>query len=611
MSNVNCDPPGISGSFCATARVLVVTVLVALLAVAKAPGPKTVSGKSAVAPAMGDLTTSLKPMATGSTASVALSPVLFRKATYDSGGQLAWSVAVADLNGDGKPDMVAVNYQGNPNGDGWLGVLLGKGNGSFEPPVAYDPGGGGPMAVAIADLNNDGKLDLVVRNQGCRAIDSQCLSVLLGNGDGTFQPAVLYNVGGEPGADPGVIPPILIADLNGDNKLDLIVTSQLSSNNGDGAVGVLLGNGDGTFGPVVTYDSGGFGTSSAVVADVNGDGQLDLVVLNCASGQNSSCPPAGAGTVGILLGNGDGTLQAVKTYSRGGLGSFADPLVVADVNGDGKPDVLFGNACPPENGGCASDGSIGVLLGNGDGTFRDVVTYASGGDSALSLVVADLNGDGKLDLAVANGGAGVLLGNGDGTFQSAKTYGEGCCQVLMADVNADGIPDLAVVAGTSGTASVLLGNGDGTFEEDQTLNFGGGGFSHLEVADVNKDGRPDLLAVSWCGKPCRDNEGRVEVWLNFRPATTTALSTSGSPSDFGQPVTFTATVISKDGAIPNGELVKFFDGGKLLGSVAITSGTAAYTTSALSVATHTIKAEYVGDTFFHASSGRVVQIVSP
>ncbi len=248
----------------------------------------------------------------------ASAPLFLPAAIYDSGGQLGWYIAVADLNGDGKPDMVVVNYGGNANGDGWLGVLLGKGNGSFQPVVSYDPGGGGPTAVAIGDLNNDGKLDLVVGNQGCRVINSQCLGVLLGNGDGTFQPVVIYeNDGQSYGGGPGISVPIFIADLNGDTKPDLLIANQTGLGQvGDGVVGVLLGKGDGTFEPVVGYDSGGFGTSAAAMADVNGDGKLDVVVVNCGS-QSFYCP-ATAGTVGILLGNGDGTFQSVKTYSRGG-----------------------------------------------------------------------------------------------------------------------------------------------------------------------------------------------------------------------------------------------------------------------------------------------------
>ncbi len=591
MSETACKLTRTSFSFSATAFVLFATLLVALVALAKTPGAGPMSAEPSVASEHGGKVSLVTRAALGPSAPDAENPVFFRRVTYDSGGQNAWSIAVGDVNGDRKPDMVVVNYGSR------LGVFLGKGNGSFQPVVSYDSGGGGSTSITVGDLNGDGKLDLVVGNQGCPVI-GQCLGVLLGHGDGTFQPVVIYAIGGQPyGIGPGISIPIFIADVNGDTKPDLVVANQTNENYGDGVLGVLLGNGNGTFQPVVRYDSGGFGASSAAIADVNGDGKLDLVAGNCGSSQDSTCPPA-AGTVGILLGNGDGTFQAVKTYGRGGWASLGNPVVVADVNHDGKLDILAGN--------------LGVLLGNGDGTFRGAITYDSGGANAFSVTVADLNGDGKVDLALANGSAGVLLGNGDGTFQPVKNYAGGdCCQVLVADVNADAKPDLLLVAGTSNSARVLLGTGDGTFEAAQTLGLGGSEFSWLAVADVNKDGRPDLLAANWCAKPCQGQEGTVSVLLNVRPTTKTVLSTSGSPSHFGQPVTFTATVTSNHGPIPDGELVKFYDGTKFLASAPLTSGATAYTTSTLSVATHTIKARYVGDAFFKPSTGKVSQVVEP
>jgi len=170
-------------------------------------------------------------------------------------------------------------------------------------------------------------------------------------------------------------------------------------------VGVLLGNGDGTFQTAVSYESGGNPASSLAVADVNGDGKMDLVLANnCASGSN--CPPSD-GTVGVLLGNGDGTFKVPTSYDSGGV--FASSVAIADVNGDGKSDVLVANF---------ASNTVGVLLGNGDGTFEHAVTYGSGGDGALSVAVADLIKNGKPDLLVASdvgpfanghGAVGVLL----------------------------------------------------------------------------------------------------------------------------------------------------------------------------------------------------------
>src|SRR5215472_12947691 len=165
-----------------------------------------------------------------------------------------------------------------------------------------------------------------------------------------------------------------------------------------------------SFLPAVTYYSGAWDAYSVVVADVNGDGKPDVLVANhCIAMTNCT-----NGLMSVLLGNGDGTFQAAVTYNSGG--SRAVSLVVADVNGDGKPDVLVANQCF-SHANCAV-GGVGVLLGNGNGTFQPALSYASGKGRASSVAVADLNGDGRADLVVTTwnpGSIGVLQGNGDGT----------------------------------------------------------------------------------------------------------------------------------------------------------------------------------------------------
>ena len=436
--------------------------------------------------------------------------------TYGSGGYYAESVAVADVNGDGKPDLV-VTDQCSDSGcmnHGFVGVLLGKGDGTFQPVGTYDSGGFNAFSVAVEDVNGDGKLDLVVANV---CATSNCstggaVSVLLGNGDGTFQAALSYASGGQDAYS------VAVEDVNGDHKPDLLVTNYCADSNcsTEGSVGVLLGNGDGTFRAAVTYGSGGFHTVSVTVGDVNGDGKPDLLVTNNCVDQNCA-----TGNVGVLLGHGNGTFQAAVTYATGG--EEPESAALADVNGDGKLDLLVANAiCAP---GCAT-GGVGVLLGNGDGSFQSAVTYDSGGFGAESVAVRDVNGDGKPDLLVANtcvidgafncvnGSVGVLLGNGDGTFQAAVSYGSdgtGAASLAVRDVNGDGNQDVLVANACGnngnygcmiGSVGVLLGHGNGTFRA--AVNYTSGGYEPDSVAvrDLNGDSNPDLVVASQC-----DNSG--------------------------------------------------------------------------------------------------------
>ncbi len=465
---------------------------------------------------------------------------------------------------------------------------------SFANAVAYDSGGYDANSVAVADVNGDGKPDIVVANYG-----SATVGVLLGNGDGTFQAAVTYDTG-KFGADS-----VAIADVNGDGKPDLLVADACYPYCGPGAVSVLLGNGDGTFQPAVNYDSGGYYASSVAVADVNGDGKPDLLVTNWDSNN-----------VGVLLGNGDGTFQTAVSYSSGG--SYPYSVAVADVNGDGRPDIVVANCVTSSFCFSGTVGTVGVLLGNGDGTFQTAVTYGPGGSDVISVAVADVNGDGKPDIVVANDSSwnvGVLLGNGDGTFQTAETYSAGGTpySAAVADVNGDGNLDV-VVADYGGLAGVLLGNGDGTFQTAVTYGSGGWMTTFVAVADVNGDGKPDLIASNSCTSSCNGTNGTVGVLINTSlTPTTTAISSSQNPSNFGQPVTFTATVTAQRGfykGTPTGT-VSFYDGTTLLGTGTLNSGVAAYSTSVLNAGSNSMTATYGGDTnFVGSTSGVLNQVVN-
>jgi hypothetical protein len=493
---------------------------------------------------------------------------------------------------------------------------------------AYRSGGSDASSVAVGDVNGDGKLDLVVANQ-CSDSDNcpegGTVGVLLGNGDGTFQAVHNYSSGGQ------LANFVALADVNGDGKLDVLVanlcTNCFNSSDDQGRLGVLLGNGDGTFQTVHAFNSGGYGTRALAAADVNGDGKLDLVVANFCGGD----PGCHRGTVGVLLGNGDDTFQTAQTYDSAGYGP--ESVAVADVNRDGKLDLVVTDMCPIDNFSCQKGGVVGVLLGNGDGTFQTAQTYNSGGFFASAVAVADINGDSKLDLLVTNwcvqgksacfndhtgsGVIGVLLGNGDGTFQKAQRYGSGgygAGSIAIADANGDGKLDLLVANETSTNrttgdvmAGILLGNGDGTFQKAE--RYGSGGYNTgggaIAAADVSGDGKLDLLVANKCFPEFGEcnHAGGVAVFL-ARYTTTTNLSSSLNPSNYGHTVTLTAAVTSP-GPTPAGR-VNFMDGTTKLGTARLSDGMAKLTKSKLAVGTHPITAEYLGDAACIASTSSVL-----
>ena len=278
-------------------------------------------------------------------------------------------------------------------------------------PVGNDPPDRGP------DFSGNGILDLALTNR-----TDDTVSVLMGNGDGTFQPAVDYAVGADPDA-------IVAADFAGDGILDLAV-----ANSEPNFVSILMGNGDGTFRPAVDAPVGG-GPDAIVAGDFNGDGQVDLAVAKRLDND-----------VSILLGNGDGTFQSGGTFATG---SGPDGITAGDFARDGKLDLAVANS---------KDNTVSILLGNGDGTFRpgglprrvDVVRHSQcrGGGG--------FHGNGILDLAVTgqqDGSLTILMGHGDGTFQPPSPIPTWWAAVGIAvgDFNGDGKLDLALADGVSTT----------------------------------------------------------------------------------------------------------------------------------------------------------------
>ncbi len=328
------------------------------------------------------------------------------------------SVSVADFNGDGKLDLVVATYSNR------LNVLLGNGDGTFTAAPAMQLAGAGETNnAAVADFNGDGKLDLAISLP-----DADEVQVLLGNGDGTFTPLPTIPVDG--------VHVVATADFNGDGKADLVLV-----NSGPGLV-ILLGNGDGTFtaAPPISAPS----PQAVAVGDFNGDGKPDLAVVNYF-----------ANTVSVLLGRGDGTFTEAACSSATGFEPVS--VVAADLNSDGVLDLVVTSL----NGGAPGLGTVTVLLGKGDGTFTPAPVNPVPGSVPSSVTVADFNGDGKPDLAIANAGSNTLnvfLGNGDGTFIEPLSVAAGADPLYAAvgDFNGDGIPDLAVADSTSSSVTILL-----------------------------------------------------------------------------------------------------------------------------------------------------------
>jgi hypothetical protein len=363
--------------------------------------------------------------------------------TFQNGVEYFTSVTsvgliVADLNGDGNQDIATVNIGGAAWG---TSILFGRGDGTFKRVVRLVKGGGG-LGIAVGDFNHDGKLDLAETTDTDQGL---VISVFLGTGGGNFAPPVYYQTG--PAASR-----IAVADLNGDGNLDLVTADECNIQNCDnptlGLVSVLLGNGDGTFQPHVDYPTG-LASTSVAVGDFNGDGKPDLAVGNSYGL-----------TVSVLLGNGDGTFRPRIDY---GTAEDTSSVAVADFNGDGLDDIIAANG----------HSSISILLANAAGGFLARADYVAGA-APPSVVAKDFNGDGNMDLAVAvqpDNAISVLLGYGTGAFKPAIEYPAGYDPyfVRSGDFNNDGKPDLAVIACLiqycqSESVFILLGNGDGTFQ---------------------------------------------------------------------------------------------------------------------------------------------------
>lgn len=461
-------------------------------------------------------------------------------------------LASADLNGDGKADVVLVHANS-------VDVFLGDGTGNFAAAVNYADSISSPAAVGLAILHGDTHLDLVIASATVDGSGSSPVATLKGTGSGTFLTAtaaqhypgsinsgILVDVNGDGYLDlvsasqfflgssgdfaaPAALSTgdacrsltgsVAVADVNGDTKLDIV-----SADCSNGTITVFLGNGDGTFGAGTSF-SAGHRPGAVVLADVNGDGKIDAVVTDFFSMDEM-----------VLFGNGDGTFAAPALGYPVGGDVWTGP-VVADFNGDGRPDVMIPSSIPDEWS------SLVYLANTGNGAFVAPHDYfdpnGAAGTSADSygMATADLNGDGLADFVVGNlsddASVGVTVFLSNTTTKAlhfSANYGSGGYLkfVALADIDGDGKVDLVASNGdpTQGTLLVFRGNGDGTFQTSPTTISvaSGAGLGQLVVGDFDGNGKPDIAVL--------DTIGNVWVLLNN--------STSGSPS-FAAPVNYALT----------------------------------------------------------------------
>ena len=374
-------------------------------------------------------------------------------------GSTPKGIVAGDFNNDGYSDIAT-------GLDSAVTVLLGNPDGTFQAGV-QSSAGANVVSIQTGDFNADGNLDLVVANTD--SVLKPAVSILLGNGDGTFQAprsseAMFNDVG------------LAVGDFNNDGKLDVVIADS-------GYIGLYLGNGDGTLKPeIATFDKDG--ASSVVAADFNNDGNVDVAV--------------GGGAITVFLGNGDGSFQTpILTSATPFL-----PLVVGDLNGDGLPDLIV-----------LSLSSVSAYLGRGDGTFQSPMTVVK--EEATALAVSDLNGDGIADLAMLLGneyfgmGTELFFGRGDGSFSAGPGYSADYLPVKLAaaDFNHDGRPDLAV-ASNNMTVSIFLGRAKGGVRAARWYPglFTQVNYPHAITVDINNDANPDVVTVAGA-------EGTVSVLL--------------------------------------------------------------------------------------------------
>ncbi|MEG4532165.1 DUF4347 domain-containing protein, partial [Microcoleus sp. D2_18a_D3] len=328
-------------------------------------------------------------------------------------------VASGDFNKDGNLDLAFASTGVNRN----VSIALGDGTGLFGAATNLNtspPSDLNTWSVAVADFNNDGNSDLVTANNLTNNV-----SLLLGNGDGTFGTATYFGVGSSPYT-------VAVGDFNGDGDSDLATANRTSNN-----VSILPGNGNGTFG-AATNLSVGSNPYFVLVGDFNKDGKSDFATANF-----------GSSSVSIVLQNADGTFAPATNFT---VGNSPNYIALGDFNGDNNPDLATSNEGGSNN--------VSILLGDGTGNFSAASNFGVG-SQPLAIASGDFNADGKVDLATANNGSGdvsVLFGSGDGSFGTATNFvvGDSPQGIVVGDFNEDGLSDLATANFGGQNTSILL-----------------------------------------------------------------------------------------------------------------------------------------------------------
>ena len=481
-------------------------------------------------------------------------------------GNKPQSVVAGDFNGDGFIDLAVLN-----NSDKTITILTGDGTGKFTATSRTYGTGSVPVALVTADFNGDGNLDLAVANSGDPAVPGDTsVSILLGNGDGTFNPSPLYTASLSYSVAPLTSSTSLaVGDFNGDGIPDLAVAGIPGSG---GAVVILKGDGNGAFTNITSSGIAvGNGPSAITVGDLNGDGNLDFAVTNKS-----------ANSVSVMLGDGSGTTFTASSFTITN-GATPTAIIAVDLNADGYLDLVIAES---------SKNRIDIYKGSTTtpGTFTLQGTAATG-TTPTSIVAGDFNVDGKVDLAVANSSsatASVLLGNGDLTFQAqaTSTVGSNPISIATGDFNGDGSFDLAVANNNSKNVSILLN----------------------EITDSLL-----ITGISIPGSGNHKIEASYPGDTNFSPSTsatvslaatkvgTTVLVGASTPATYGQQVVLTATFQTTPpqvgNLIPTGN-VTFKDGTTTLMTVAVSGGVATLNVTSLTAGPHSITAVYAGDTNF-------------